>query len=56
MTMDGKWTSGGYVGGVCHNLGRMTKIPSLFWRLLFVFGNFPSILIYLLLWAFMEYE
>jgi len=38
--MDNKWTSGGYIGGVCHNLGRMTKIPSLFWRLLFIFGNF----------------
>jgi phage shock protein PspC (stress-responsive transcriptional regulator) len=56
MTMDGKWTSGGYVGGVCHNLGKMTKVPSLLWRLIFLFGNFPSILIYLLLWVFMEYE
>jgi phage shock protein PspC (stress-responsive transcriptional regulator) len=43
----------GYIGGVCAGLGEWSGIPSILWRILFLFtaGSFWA---YLLLWVFVE--
>jgi len=44
----------GYIGGVCEGLGKWTGIPSILWRLIFLLANFPSILVYVILWIFVK--
>jgi phage shock protein PspC (stress-responsive transcriptional regulator) len=43
----------GYIGGVCAGLGEWSGIPSILWRILFLFvaGSFWA---YLLIWIFTE--
>lgn len=44
----------GYLGGVCEGLGEWSEIPSIIWRLAFLF-IFPSaFIIYILLWTFIK--
>jgi phage shock protein PspC (stress-responsive transcriptional regulator) len=43
----------GYIGGVCAGLGEWSGLPSILWRILFLFtaGSFWA---YLLIWIFTE--
>jgi phage shock protein PspC (stress-responsive transcriptional regulator) len=42
----------GYIAGICHGLGKHTKIDPILWRILAIFGGFA--LIYLILWIFIK--
>lgn len=43
---------GGYIGGICEGLGDLFGMPSIIFRIIFLFGNFPSVLVYLIIWIF----
>lgn len=46
----------GYIGGVCKGLGNWSGIPSILWRIGFLF-IFPwAFCIYLVLWIFLKKE
>lgn len=47
-----RFPNSGYIGGVCHGLGLHTGIAPIIWRVIAVFT--PSILIYIILWIFLE--
>jgi|TARA_R100000900_G_scaffold76901_1_gene60947 phage shock protein PspC (stress-responsive transcriptional regulator) len=44
------YRGGGYIGGVCEGLGRWSGIPSILWRILFLFLGGGIFWIYILLW------
>ncbi len=44
------YRGGGYIGGVCHGLGNWSGIPSILWRILFLFAGGGMFWIYILLW------
>jgi len=44
----------GYLGGVCHGMGKHTGIDPIIWRVLTIFGGFG--IIYLILWIFLKRE
>lgn len=45
----------GYVGGVCQGLGEWSGIPSILWRLIFLFTPIPSaFLMYVVLWVVLK--
>ena len=43
----------GYIGGVCQGLGEWTGIPSILWRIAFLFVIPAALCIYLVLWVFL---
>ena len=43
---------GGYVGGVCQGIGEWSNLPSILWRLIFIFIMPYAFWVYILLWAF----
>jgi len=51
LTTKKLYRQGGYIGGVCEGLGEWSGIPSILWRILFLFtpGSFWA---YLLIWIF----
>jgi len=44
------YRGGGYIGGVCKGLGRWSGIPSILWRIAFLFFIPAAFWIYLVLW------
>jgi|TARA_R110002060_G_scaffold381_5_gene928 phage shock protein PspC (stress-responsive transcriptional regulator) len=54
MNMRKKLNRGnGYIGGVCQGLGEWTGIPSILWRIAFLFVIPAALCIYLVLWVFL---
>jgi len=46
----------GYIGGVCQGLGNWSGIPSILWRLAFLFIIPGGLCVYLGLWIFLKKE
>lgn len=46
----------GYVGGVCEGLGEWSGIPSILWRLGFVFVIPYAFWIYVILWISLKHK
>ena len=46
----------GYIGGVCQGLGEWSGIPSILWRILFLFFIPAAVWVYLGLWIFLSKE
>ena len=44
----------GYIGGVCQGLGEWSGIPSILWRVAFLFVIPAALCIYLTLWFFIK--
>jgi phage shock protein PspC (stress-responsive transcriptional regulator) len=44
----------GYIAGVCEGLGEWSGIPSVIWRLCFLFVFPYAVTIYILLWIFIN--
>lgn len=44
----------GYIGGVCEGLGEWCGIPSILWRIGFLFVFPYALVIYLALWFFVK--
>tara|TARA_Y100000389_G_C17465876_1_gene525483 strand:- start:4272 stop:4445 length:174 start_codon:yes stop_codon:yes gene_type:complete len=44
------YRGGGYIGGVCAGLGRWSGVPSILWRIAFLFLSGGMFWIYILLW------
>lgn len=44
----------GYIGGVCEGLGEWSGIPSILWRIGFLFVFPYALVIYLALWFFVK--
>ena len=44
----------GYIGGVCQGLGEWSGIPSILWRVAFLFVIPAAFCIYLTLWIFIK--
>ncbi len=46
----------GYIGGVCQGLGEWIGIPSILWRVLFLFIIPAAFWVYVVLWIFLSKE
>ncbi len=46
----------GYIGGVCQGLGDWSGIPSILWRVSFLFIIPFALWVYLVLWIFVSKE
>tara|TARA_Y100001972_G_C7543493_1_gene273383 strand:- start:315 stop:500 length:186 start_codon:yes stop_codon:yes gene_type:complete len=46
----------GYIGGVCKGLGEWSGIPSILWRIVFLFVLPWALTIYIVLWIFLKKE
>ena len=46
----------GYIGGVCKGLGTWSGIPSILWRVGFLFVLPAAFWVYLILWIFLSKE
>ena len=46
----------GYIGGVCQGLGEWSGIPSILWRVAFLFVVPGALFIYIILWIFLTKE
>jgi|TARA_R100001163_G_C5056602_1_gene193038 phage shock protein PspC (stress-responsive transcriptional regulator) len=44
---------GGYIGGVCQGLGDWVGIPSILWRVAFIFIIPAAFWVYVILWIFL---
>jgi len=44
----------GYIGGICEGLGIWSGIPSILWRISFVFFIPAAFWIYVILWIFLK--
>ena len=44
----------GYIGGVCEGLSEWSNIPSILWRIAFVFFIPAAFWIYIILWWFLK--
>jgi|TARA_R110000787_G_scaffold91176_1_gene192393 phage shock protein PspC (stress-responsive transcriptional regulator) len=44
----------GYIGGVCKGLGSWSGIPSILWRLIFLFVVPGALCVYIGLWIFVK--
>tara|TARA_B100000768_G_scaffold163550_1_gene164897 strand:+ start:871 stop:1056 length:186 start_codon:yes stop_codon:yes gene_type:complete len=44
----------GYIGGVCQGLGEWSGIPSILWRIAFLFVIPAAFCIYIALWIFIK--
>jgi len=44
----------GYIGGVCQGLGNWSGIPSILWRIAFLFILPWAVSIYIVLWIFLK--
>lgn len=47
-----KYSSKGYIGGVCYGMGQHTGVDPIIWRMVAVFGG--CWFIYILLWLFLD--
>lgn len=48
------YRGGGYIGGVCKGLGDWSGIPSILWRIAFLFILPWAVSIYVVLWIFLK--
>ena len=46
----------GYIGGVCEGLGNWSGLPSILWRISFIFFVPAAFWIYLLMWILLSKE
>ncbi len=46
----------GYIGGVCQGLGDWVGIPSILWRVAFLFIIPAALWVYIILWIFVPKE
>ena len=46
----------GYIGGVCQGLGEWSNLPSILWRVYFIFIVHAAFWVYLVLWIFLSRE
>ena len=47
---------GGYIGGVCQGLADWSGIPSILWRVAFIFVIPFALWVYIVLWIFLSKE
>ena len=46
----------GYIGGVCQGLGEWSGLPSILWRVAFLFFIPAAFWVYIVLWMFLSKE
>lgn len=50
------YRGGGYIGGVCQGLGEWSGLPSILWRVGFLFFIPAAFWVYIVLWMFLSKE